>query len=53
MFVYLNLQNVVWCKTLVVHLMVGVICITTALILDKGKAADDVSQFVISTAVSG
>jgi hypothetical protein len=35
----LNLQKIVTADTLVVHLMVGIISIATALVLDKCEAA--------------
>lgn len=35
---YLNLQKIIPANILVVHLMVGIVCITTALIFNKGKA---------------
>jgi hypothetical protein len=40
---YLNLQEVVAANTLVVHLMVSIVSITTALVLNKGKAGRVVS----------
>jgi predicted nuclease with RNAse H fold len=36
---YLDLQNIIAAKALVVHLVVGVIGIATALVFDKGKEA--------------
>jgi hypothetical protein len=36
---YLDLQQIIPSNSLVVHFMVGIICITTALILDESKAA--------------
>ena len=35
---YLDFQDVITTKTLVVHLMISIVCIATALILDEGKA---------------
>jgi hypothetical protein len=37
---YLDLQQVIAADTLVVHLMVGIICVATALVLDKRKAVE-------------
>lgn len=34
---YLNLQNIITIKTLVVHLMIGIICITATLILYESE----------------
>lgn len=40
---YLNLQKIITANALIVHLMVGIISITSILILDKGKPRDRVS----------
>lgn len=41
---YLNLQEVIATDALIVHLVVGIVGITTALVLDKGEAALKVSN---------
>src|SRR5271156_6152820 len=39
---YLNLQQIVAANALIVHLMVGIICVTTAFVFDEGETADTV-----------
>lgn len=39
MLSHLDFQKVVPTNTLVVHLMVGIICVTTALILNESESA--------------
>jgi hypothetical protein len=41
---YLNLQEIIAANTLVVHLMVGIICITTTLVLDERKSTFGVND---------
>ena len=55
---YLNLQKIIASNALVVHLMVGIISVTTALVLDEGKPEkllrqgerDDVMEYNIQSA---
>ena len=40
---YLNFQDIISPKTLVVHLMIGIICITATLVFDESESAGRVS----------
>lgn len=46
---YFNLQQVIAANTLVVHFMVGIIGITTGLILNEGKPTSGVNDFRVVT----
>ena len=46
---YFNLQQVIAANTLVVHFMVGIIGITTGLILNEGKPASSVNDIRVVT----
>lgn len=43
---YLNLQDIISPYTLVMHLVIGIICIATTLVFNKGKSADRVSMLL-------
>lgn len=40
---YLNFQDIISPQTLVVHLMIGIVCITATLVFDESESADRVS----------
>jgi hypothetical protein len=50
-FTYLDLQKIISTNALVVHLMVGIICITTAFIFDEGKSTSCVNDIRVDTNV--
>ena len=46
---YLNLQHVVTTDTLIVHLMVGIICITAMFVLNESKPTSSVNDIRVAT----
>ena len=51
--VYLDLQQIISTDAFVVHLMVSIICITTALILNKGESTFRVNNIRVASSGEG